>query len=153
MVACSAWNAADAENTLQTVYLKILEGRAVFGGRASFRTWLFAVIRNTAAAERRRNFLLGRRLVGDERAVDAATVEHDATDPVYRAELALHLRKALAALPARQREVLHLVFHHDLTLEQAADVMQVSVGAARQHYDRAKRRMRTLLQTHVEALP
>jgi DNA-directed RNA polymerase specialized sigma24 family protein len=28
--------------------LKILEGRAVFNSRSSFKTWLFSVIRNTA---------------------------------------------------------------------------------------------------------
>src|SRR5439155_14318156 len=46
-----------AEDALQTAYLKILQGRARYNGRAAFKTWLFAVIRTTAADERRRQWL------------------------------------------------------------------------------------------------
>jgi DNA-directed RNA polymerase specialized sigma24 family protein len=37
-----------------TAYLKILQGRARYRDGAAFKTWLFAVIRLTAADERRR---------------------------------------------------------------------------------------------------
>ena len=59
-LACTRWNAAEAEEVLQSVYLSVLEGRARFDGRASFRTWLFAVVRNTAARSRRRQWLEAR---------------------------------------------------------------------------------------------
>src|SRR5688572_22258882 len=54
---CCAGHASDAEDVLQTVYLHILQGKARFGGRAEFKTWLFSVIRNLAAKEMRRQMI------------------------------------------------------------------------------------------------
>src|ERR1700716_2682707 len=54
---CCRRDRADAEEVLQTVYLKILEGKACFRGDASLKTWLFAVIRKTAISEHRKNVL------------------------------------------------------------------------------------------------
>src|SRR5437764_14166891 len=53
-LACCAGDRAAAEDALQASYLKILDGRARFDGRATFRTWLFSVVRYTAAGQRRR---------------------------------------------------------------------------------------------------
>jgi RNA polymerase sigma-70 factor (ECF subfamily) len=47
----------EAEDVLQGTYLKILDGRACFGGQSSFKTWIFSVIRNTAIDEHRRRWL------------------------------------------------------------------------------------------------
>src|SRR6266436_9983439 len=52
-LSCCKRRGDEAENVLQLVYLKVLSGKAVFNGKSSFKTWLFAVIRKTAAHERR----------------------------------------------------------------------------------------------------
>jgi len=55
------------------------------------------------------------------------------------------VRKVLTRLSSRQRELLHLVFYQDLTIEQAAEVLHIPVGTARTHYQRGKARLRDLL--------
>ena len=43
-LSCCSQNPQDAEDVLQNVYLKVLDERAKFNGKSSFRTWLFSVI-------------------------------------------------------------------------------------------------------------
>jgi RNA polymerase sigma-70 factor (ECF subfamily) len=66
-------------------------------------------------------------------------------DPIIRDETAKELFAALDRLSSRQREVLHLVFYQDLTIAAAADVLGISVGSARVHYERGKAHLRQLL--------
>jgi RNA polymerase sigma factor (sigma-70 family) len=143
-LSCCGWNDADAEDVVQTTYLKVMSGRARFGGRSAFRTWLFGVIRQTAREQRRRersHVERAERLAVEPAAAAAARPD----EVVERGERARALLAALAELPERQREVLHLVFYQDLTIREAAEVMEVSLGSARVHYERGKKRLRTLL--------
>lgn len=131
---------------LQSVYIKVLEGRARCDGRSSFRTWLFGVIRLTALEGRRQRWLHTALL---ERWHRAEPTELGA-GVVYGADLAgernLQLGAALEQLSRRQREVLHLVFYQDFTIEAAAQALGVSLGSTRTHFERGKRRLRALLQ-------
>ena len=142
---CCRRDRSEAEEVLQVSYLKILDGRARFDGRASFRTWLFGVIHRTAADHRRRRALrdlLSLRWGAEEAGRDPAPAAEAA---VEAAQQSAQLVRALAALPRRQREVLLLVFYHELTVEDAAGVMAIGLGSARQHYARGKERLRRLL--------
>lgn len=139
---CCRQDESIAEDVLQTAYWKILGGKARYGGQASFKTWLFSVIRRTAAEEWRR--LLWRRLrfvITEPAHLDLAHEPPD-TESLDRADLTAMFRRALASLSARQRQVLHLVFYDEMTLQEASTAMDVSVGSARQHYERGKARLR-----------
>jgi len=143
---CCGRRRDDAENVLQLAYLKVLSGKALFEGRSSFKTWLFSVIRRTAAGERRAEFLRHLRLSEMPRDQRAATTP-TASNSVERDEVRDQLHAVLETLPARQRDILHLVFYHDISIAEAAGVLGVSVGSARTHYERAKRRVRQLLES------
>ncbi len=141
---CCSRNRAEAENVLQTAYLKVLEGKARFDGRAAFKTWFFSVIRRTASDIRRREMLRRLSLMKQqERAPAAASFSFD--EAVYQSEIQSLFQQALLALPRRQQEVLQLVFYHDLSLAEVAEVLQVSIGSARTHYERGKKQLRRLM--------
>lgn len=144
--SCCGWNEADAEDVLQEAYLKVISGKASFDERSGFRTWLFGVIRYTALERRRRVRSLDafRKRLTTEVAVEAeAGVPPE--DDMESDERARALQAALRSLAARQREVVHLVFYEGMTIGEAAEVMTISIGSARVHYARAKKRLRTLL--------
>lgn len=142
-LCCCRGDLIEAEEVLQSTYLKVLEGSAKYGGTSSFKTWLFAVIRHTAADHRRKHFL--RRLFGEKAAAAPAGHAETPDDRSERAAVRRCFNAALEALSARQREVLELVFDQALTLREAAEVMGVSVGTAGLHYERGKERLRTLM--------
>ena len=135
-LSCCRRNAAEAEEVLQTVYLKILQRKAVFRGESKLQTWLFAVIRKTAISERRKQWL--RTLVPGTTPEATSELESD----LERTEMQRRFQQVLAKLPVRQRETLHLIFYQDLSLSEAAEVMNISVGSARRHYERGKKRLR-----------
>jgi RNA polymerase sigma-70 factor (ECF subfamily) len=146
-LACCADDRQTALDVLHDVYVKVLDGRARYGGRSSFKTWLFGVIRLTARSARRRT-LFGALLFAPLERAEASPAQEP--EPERSADGARALA-AIAALPGRQRAVAELVFLRDLTLAEAAEVMGVSLGAARQHYARAKDRLRAALTLPKEA--
>ena len=146
-LACCGRDRERAEDVLQTSYLKILDGRARYARRSSFKTYLFGVIRRTASEERRRAAMSGLLLeryasepgAGRRSAEDAAPVE------------ILALRSAVETLPRRQREILHLVFSLGMTLHEAAETLSISIGTAARHYHRGKSRLASLLSPRSPA--
>jgi RNA polymerase sigma-70 factor (ECF subfamily) len=142
---CCGHRRDEAEDVLQTTYLKVLDRKLTFEGRSSLRTWLFGVIRRTAAEQYRRQWLrrqlFDRWLVNERSTPSAADPEALASD----SESNRNLLRAVSELSTRQRQVLHLVFYQDLTVEEASLVMNVSLGTARTHFDRGKRRLRQIL--------
>lgn len=145
-LACCRWDRAAAEDILQSAYLRVVSGEALFTGASEFRTFLFGVIRRTASEERRRRAVRATfplSLLG--RGADDPSVAPEGLAPIIRDESSRRLIAALDTLAPRQREVLHLVFYNDLTIAEAADVIGVSLGSARTHYERGKAQLRRLL--------
>ena len=135
---CCGFDEDQAKDVLQLVYLKILEGKANYSERAKVKTWLFSVIRFTALEERRRET--------NTSPLEDLDLPYQEDPPENESHEAL-----LQALPDRQREVLLMVFYHEMTLEQCAEVMQLHIGTVRTHYDRGKKKLKEWIEkTRIE---
>jgi RNA polymerase sigma factor (sigma-70 family) len=109
------------------------------------------VIRRVAMEESRRMRIeRARTLVLEHPAAQALADENARPDDF---ESARALQVAMSELPDRQREVLHLVFYQDMSIAEAAEVMEISVGSARTHYERGKTRLRSLLEVNSDDRP
>lgn len=137
---CCERDRDEAEATLHTAYVSVLNGSASFGERSSFKTWLFGVIRTTAWRRKTNLWRRLRRLTGETAGNPSREPGLDAG--IYRSELKEKVVEVLECLSRRQHQVLHLVFYQDLTIEEAASVLGISVGSARTHYHRGKQGLR-----------
>lgn len=145
-VRCTLGTGEEAEDVLHAAYERILSGQARFDGRSSFRTWLFGVVRLTALEQRRRGWLrLARLQAWFARQPSAAHHHSETGDVLVERETSEKLESALAQLSRRQREIMHLVFYQELSVQEAAAVLGIPVGTARTHYERGKARLRSLL--------
>lgn len=150
-LVCCGYREDWAREVMQMAYLEILAGRARFDGRANLKTWLFAVVRNTArrfAARERRRLAIQERLAGDS----AHEVNGDAAGTIGREQARTAISAALAALSPRQRQIVELVYYHELSVAEAAEVMNVGIGSARRHFHRAKRTLAAALGPVREVL-
>lgn len=143
-LALSGADREEAEEVLQTAYLRVLDGRARFSGRSALKTWLFGVVR-TVALERRRRRRVRAMAWLRWGGPDQRQPEPGPAEVVERSRVAARLRRGLERLSRRQRDVLHLVFYGDLSIAEAAQVLGISAGSARTHYERGKHRLRGLL--------
>jgi RNA polymerase sigma factor (sigma-70 family) len=108
-------------------------------GRGTPRAWLFAIARNAAIDELRRrrrqpHLELDEGLLGD-RGTEVA-LEH--------VERRATVREALAALPLRERELVLLKFHGQLSNSELARALDISESNAGTRLHRALTRLREL---------
>ncbi len=130
---CCSYNDEHAKEVIQMAYLKLLEGKATYNGKANLKTWFFAVIRFTALDYLKQlpNYLSIEDL--ELKVVDSCEVPSD------------NYLEILTQLPQRQQQVLLLVFYHNLKLHEVADVLNISIGSVRTHYDRGKKKLKILI--------
>lgn len=124
---------ANAEDLMQQAYVELLSGRARFDNRSTLKTFVFGVVQNLARSGFRRH---NKHL----RLVDKfATEQAESTEDNHENDSLKIVWEAVVTLPKRQRDITELVFIRDMTIEEAAQVMGVSLGTGRVHYDRAKK--------------
>ncbi len=131
---CCHYDSEEAKEVLQIVYLKILEGKAKFGGKSNFKTWLFSVIRFTSidSLKKKSSF---------ESLDNLSLVDNDSFQ-----ENVIHYEHLLEKLSERQHKVLLLSFYHGMPLSEIAEVMNLHIGTVRTHYERGKASLKQIIE-------
>ena len=138
-------NAAEADDVLQQVLLKVWHHLSTFRSESSFRTWVTSVaineVRQSYRRERSRPLS---HAFGDLTALVSQSESPD--EALARLEAARIVRRAVAELPSKYRLVVNLCYLQQLSLREAAQWLQLTVPAVKTRLSRA----RTMLSAQLE---
>jgi RNA polymerase sigma-70 factor (ECF subfamily) len=135
-------NAEEAEDVGQQVFLKLYRRLTAFDGRSGFATWLYRVVVNQCRDRQRAAKV--RRPPGSR--VETAAMAAGPQVPGWeRSELSQTVERAVASLPAAEREVVILRHYHDLTFAEIAEILEVPATTLKSRLAVALKRLRTEL--------
>lgn len=146
-------NEADAEEAAQEAFLKALIHLSSFRREAKFSTWLIQIAINEARMKRRKDRKGLYESIdeplsdnqGDYLPRDFADWREIPSDTLQRNELRLALRKALASLDEKYREVFVMRDIQNLSISETAQVLGLTEAAVKTRLLRARLQMRDAL--------
>ncbi len=130
-----------AEDVLSEVFVDVWRNAAAFAGRSEAQTFLLAMARNKAYSQLRKR----REDQLDEEA--AAEIADEADTPetaMQKKNKGEVLRACLDKLSAAHREVIDLVYYHDKSIEEVAEIVGVPEGTVKTRMFHARKRLAEL---------
>jgi RNA polymerase sigma-70 factor, ECF subfamily len=122
--------------------------------KGSFRTWAFAIARNTCRDRRRRAGLERKTFApdGDEWTAAAHSDAPDAERVALARASSARLAAALETLPEAMRLCVVLFHVHEATYEEIASTLEVPMGTVMTWLHRGRKRLRAALEESEHAL-
>jgi RNA polymerase sigma-70 factor (ECF subfamily) len=119
----------DASDLAQDVFVRAWRGLGRFKGEAAFTTWLYRIAVNTCLNKRSARAVPAEPLEVADRFEDTQAERPGAE--LQRAERAAAVRRAIRALPDKQRATLVLRLYHELPHQEIARILGSSVGTVK----------------------
>lgn len=138
---------SDVEDVCQEVFLVVNRRLREFEGRASLRTWIYAICLRCAARYRKRPHL---RHEQNELELREVTVDPSQQHELEHKRALLQLDGALAQLPEAQREVYVLYELEELGMREIAEAVGCPIQTA---YSRLHAARKAVLAAFEDALP
>jgi RNA polymerase sigma-70 factor (ECF subfamily) len=136
---------SDAEDAAQEAFLKAWRSLSRFNPDKSFKTWLFAIAKNSAT-----DLMRKRRSDDSNVLVDTLTDPEPLPEELFeRASLATDVRGALSELKPRDQTILELRYTEDLSFEDIAKILKISPNTIRSLHRRALMSLRKVLTEAV----
>lgn len=135
---------ADAEDLVQTAFVRLWQGAAKWEPAAKFSTWFYRVLYNLCMDHFRAHAMPTEEV--DE---DWADDQPSGEDRVAAAQRADRVRAAIGALPARQRAAIVLCYYQELSQADAAAALGVSEGALESLLSRGRAALKKQMQSEL----
>ena len=152
-------DSSDAADAVQEVFLKVFRNVGHFRNQSSLKTWVYRITVNEAHNQRRWFFRHRSREVGlDDEAENGRgrAVADSAQSPfdyAFDREKQVLIENALARINPLFREVVVLRDIEDLSYEEIADVLQISLGTVKSRILRGRDALKQELTARLEPEP
>lgn len=126
LIWCYVYNAHDAEDILQTLFLKLMNCLDKYKPykNVKFKTWLYKVATNTA-----KDFLRKKKRFIHLDKIDFIEDKHSrVVEKIEEDQMIKEMRKNVLSLPLKYREVVSLVVFNEFKYEEAATILNKPVG-------------------------
>lgn len=145
---------SDVEDIAQQVFIRVWKSAGRYVVRAKFTTWLLKITRNLVFNEMRRAKRHAHLPVQIEPQADEIPLKDEATAApdatLLHTELQAAIEKAITLLPETQRMALVLRRYEELSYEEIANVLDLSVPAVKSLLFRARTELRERLRDYLE---
>jgi RNA polymerase sigma factor (sigma-70 family) len=149
-------NSEDAEDVAQEVFIQVYRSIDQFKGDARLSTWIYRITTTKAldhirSRKRKKRFAFITSLFGpnDEIVHEPVDFQHPGV-ALDRKEQAALLFQMINQLPENQKVAFTLHKTEELSYQEIADVMQLSVSAVESLLFRARQNLRKLLEKHYQ---
>jgi RNA polymerase sigma factor (sigma-70 family) len=149
-------NSEDAEDVAQEVFIQVFRSIDQFKGDARLSTWIYRITTTKAldhirSRKRKKRFAFITSLFGanDELVHEPVDFQHPGV-ALDRKEQAALLFKMIDQLPENQKVAFTLHKTEELSYQEIAEVMQLSVSAVESLLFRARQNLRKLLEKHYQ---
>jgi RNA polymerase sigma-70 factor, ECF subfamily len=153
---------ADAADTTQDVFLKVFRGMKQFHGESSLKTWIYRIALHEAANRRRWWFRHKARetsiepvesdgMCAGENAMQMALTDHADSpfDNVAHHEVQRRVEEELQKLAEPYRTTLILRDLEEMSYEEIAEVLEISLGTVKSRLTRGREALRQRLAPYV----
>lgn len=156
-------NPSDAADTTQEVFIKVFRGIKRFNADSSLKTWIYRIALHEASNHRRWWFRhkvqetsIEPRLEGEDEMLpglrDCLVDESKSPlDNIYDEELRARVEQELRLLAEPYRTTVILRDIEELSYEQIAEVMEISLGTVKSRLVRGRDALRRRLERHMPA--
>ena len=136
-------NEATAEDLISEVFLDVWRQADKFEGRAAVSTWLLAITRFKALSVLRRK----PEQELDEEATEAIEDTSDTPEvALEKKEKGEVLRQCMSALTAEHREIIDLVYYHEKSVEEVAEIVGIPEATVKTRMFYARKKLAELLK-------
>ena len=136
-------NEASAEDLISEVFLDVWRQADRFEGRSAVSTWLLAIARFKALSSMRRK-------PDEELDEEAAGAIEDTSDTpevsLQKKDKSGLLRKCLEQLSREHREVIDLVYYHEKSIEEVAEIVGIPEATVKTRMFYARKKLSELLK-------